>query len=62
MNYLSRKKEEIMKERTKNIIGVLVFLLIEVVGIILIDYRVANQNEVVETTPSTQIVSKNTNN
>lgn len=51
-----------MKERTKNIIGVLVFLLIEVVGIILIDCRVANQNEVVETTPSTQIVSKNTNN
>lgn len=52
-----------MKEKTKNIIGVLVFLAIEVVGIILIDFRVANQNAEVENTPAyTQTVSKNTNN
>ncbi|MBQ1793700.1 MAG: hypothetical protein II006_03500 [Peptostreptococcaceae bacterium] len=51
-----------MKERTKNIIGVLVFLLIEVVGIILIDYRIANQNAAAEATARTNdVVYKNNN-
>jgi len=62
MNYLSRKKEEIMKEKTKNILGVMVFILIEVIGIVLINYRVGQQNAEIETTPaSNQIVSNYTN-
>ena len=50
------------KERTKNILGVMVFLLIEVIGIVLINYRVRQQNAEIETTPAyTQTVRDNSN-
>ena len=52
-----------MKEKTKNILGVMVFLLIEVIGIVLINYRVGQQNAEIETTPAyTQTVRDNSNN
>ena len=51
-----------MKERTKNILGVMVFLIIMTVGIVLIDYRVGKQNAEIETTPAyTQTVRTNSN-
>lgn len=52
-----------MKERTKNILGVMVFLIIMVLGIVFIDYRVGKQNAEIETTPAyTQTVRDNSNN
>lgn len=52
-----------MKERTKNILGVMVFILIEVIGIVFINYRVGQQNAEIETTPAyTQTVRDNSNN
>lgn len=51
-----------MKERTKNILGVMVFLIIMTVGIVLIDYRVGKQNAEIETTPAyTQTVRDTSN-
>lgn len=50
-----------MKERTKNILGVMVFLLIELLGIVLLNYRLGKINADTEVPAQTQTVNYTVN-